>query len=198
MPAELVADVLPRFAEHRAGQTVAGTQLAGVERLGADRALVTVAVTLAGGSLPRYLAVPVARDASGGLSVSDAPSFVPAPAIGRVGPAESDPVSGPERAGLEDVLSRFFRPYLSGDADGLKYLVPAGARVGALVPGLELVGVDSIAALPSSGARDRVLLVSLRARDARSRAIYPLRYRVALVRRDRWYVASVDSTSREG
>ena len=42
------------------------------------------------------------------------------------------------------------------------------------------------------------LLVDVRARDVRSRAIYPLRYRVALVRADRWYVASVNSTPKEG
>ena len=43
-----------------------------------------------------------------------------------------------------------------------------------------------------------VVLVTVRARDPRSGAIYRLRYRVALVRADRWYVASVNESPKEG
>ena len=41
-------------------------------------------------------------------------------------------------------------------------------------------------------------MVTVRARDARSGAVYRLRYRVALVRADRWYVASVNESPKEG
>ena len=51
--------------------------VAGVERLGDWQALVTVAATASstGATRTRYLVVPVARDAGGGLVVFDLPSF---------------------------------------------------------------------------------------------------------------------------
>ena len=53
-------------------------------------------------------------------------------------------------------------------------------------------------ATSSSPAGDeRVVLVRVQARDALSRAVYALRYRVALVRRDRWYVAEINGTGRQ-
>jgi hypothetical protein len=36
------------------------------------------------------------------------------------------------------------------------------------------------------------VLVTVHARDLGSRALYMLRYRIALVRRDRWYVARLN------
>jgi hypothetical protein len=41
------------------------------------------------------------------------------------------------------------------------------------------------------------VLVTVRARDVQTRAVYGLRYRVRLVRGDRWYVQSVNTT-RQG
>ena len=44
---------------------------------------------------------------------------------------------------------------------------------------------------------DRVVAassVAVGARDVRSRAVYALRYRVRLVRRDRWYVAGINES----
>jgi hypothetical protein len=40
------------------------------------------------------------------------------------------------------------------------------------------------------------VLVRVHARDSLSRALYALRYRVALVRRDRWYVADINGPGR--
>ena len=76
--------------------------------------------------------------------------------------------------------------------------VPAGVRVRALSPALGLLDVGSIAALSSGRGDRRLVSVELRARDARSRVVYALRYRVALVRVDRWYVASVNESPKEG
>jgi Conjugative transposon protein TcpC len=198
MAAELVAGAVPEFVGRGGDQLVEQAVPARSARVDADRAVITVAVGLAGSPGVRYLAVPVARDDHGGLVVADLPSFVAAPAAARPEWEESEPLTGSERAELEDVLARFFRAFLAGDAAGLEYLTPAGERVRAVSPPLELVGVDSIAALPDEEAGDPLVVVTVRARDARSRAVYRLRYRVALVRADRWYVASVNESPKEG
>jgi hypothetical protein len=59
------------------------------------------------------------------------------------------------------------------------------------------VGVDSFAQLGAASPRARTVLVTVRARDTSTRAVYALRYRVRLVRRDRWYVAAINSPARE-
>jgi hypothetical protein len=40
------------------------------------------------------------------------------------------------------------------------------------------------------------VLVEVRARDRATRSVYPLEYRLDLVRRDRWYVAGVQGALR--
>ena len=47
-----------------------------------------------------------------------------------------------------------------------------------------------VAATPAR-PRERVVLVGVQARDVQSRLTYALRYRVRLIRRDRWYVAQL-------
>jgi hypothetical protein len=192
MAPELAAAAMPEVVR-RGEQEVADAVPAGSTRLDADRALVTVAVGLAGRPGVRYLAVPVGRDEHGGLVVYDLPSFVAAPPRGIVELPESEPLPADERAELEGVLTRFLRPFLAGDSAGLEYLVPAGERVRAVLPPLELVDVDGIALLAGDGGR-RVVAVELRARDASSGAVFRLRYRVALVRAGRWFVASVNAS----
>ncbi|MGH2948467.1 MAG: conjugal transfer protein, partial [Solirubrobacteraceae bacterium] len=192
MAPELAAAAMPEVVR-RGEQEVGGAVPAGSTRLDADRALVTVAVGLARDSGVRYLAVPVGRDERGGLVVYDLPSFVPAPARGIVELPESEPLPADERAELEGVLTRFLRSFLAGDSAGLEYLVLAGERVRAVSPPMELVDVDGIALLAGDGDR-RAVAVELRARDASSGAVFRLRYRVALVRAGRWFVASVNAS----
>jgi hypothetical protein len=43
-----------------------------------------------------------------------------------------------------------------------------------------------------------VVLATVQARDERARGTYALRYRVRLVRRDRWYVVGVNGPGRGG
>ena len=76
MAPELTAAAVPRFAKLGDAQSVAHAVTAGAARIDDDRALITVAVGLAGDPAVRYLAVPVARDDRGGLAVVDLPSFV--------------------------------------------------------------------------------------------------------------------------
>ena len=82
--------------------------------------------------------------------------------------------------------------------------VPAGTTQ------LQLIGTDlglgagsylvlddgSITAAPASRGT-RLVLATVHARDRVSRARLALRYRVRLVRRDRWYVAAIDGTVPE-
>jgi hypothetical protein len=163
--------------------------------LDGSHALVTVAAATTGGT--RYLAVPVARDARGGLVVSDLPSLAAPPARASVPavPVESLPLG--ERGPIEDVVSRFMRSYLAGGAGGLGYLVPAG-RIGALGQRHELVDVTSLALLAPAQGRVRELVATVRAKDAATGATYGLRYRLELVREDRWLVAAVNTTTRKG
>jgi cell division protein FtsZ len=104
-----------------------------------------------------------------------------------------------EQSAIQDVVARYLRAYLSGDAGALAYLVPPGTRVGALAQRLRLVRVDSLAlAVPPAG-RVRVVVALVSARDRASGATYELGYRLRLVREDRWLVAAVnDTTRREG
>ena len=71
--------------------------------------------------------------------------------------------------------------------------MPAGVRIAAPAPGTSCVDVASLAlAAPASG-RERVVLATVRARDAASGGVFSLRYRLRLVREDRWYVAAVNT-----
>jgi hypothetical protein len=164
-------------------------------RLDDRHALVTVAA-LVGGTPVRTLrlTVPVARDARGGLVVYDLPSLAAAPERAPDAPPAGDPLTDSgERSAITDVLTRFLRAYVAGDRAGLSYLVPAGTRVGAVAGGFELLDVRSLTAVaPETGAARRVL-VTVDVRDGVSRAVMALRYRVRLVRRDRWYVAELNT-----
>jgi Conjugative transposon protein TcpC len=198
---ELAASVLPQFEPDGPGQVVRDATVARVARVDDRRALITVAVTLEAERVSiRYLTVPVARDGQGGLVVSDLPSFAPPPELGRdSAAAELEPLTGAERAEVEDVLSRFFSAFLAGDSAQLEYLVPAGVRIAALEDPHELVAVGSIAQLGGSDGRARTVLASVRARDEASGAVFGLRYRLQLVQGDRWYVAAVNQTTpKEG
>jgi hypothetical protein len=196
--ADVAGSVVPRFARSDSRQFVQSAVVARTSASGDERALVTVAATVVGRDVStRYLTVPVARDPGGGLTVYDPPSFSAPPARGRVQRAELEPVSGAEGAEVQDVLARFFRAFLAGRSADLEYFVPAGVRIGALAQRYELAGLDSVEQIGSSAGRTRSVLASVRARDAQSRAVYPLRYRVRLVRRDRWYVAAVNTTQKE-
>jgi hypothetical protein len=193
---ELAASVVPQFAPHGARQVVQDVTVARIARVDDRHALITVAVTLAAERVStRYVTVPVARDAGGGLVVSDLPSFAPPPALGSDSAPELEPLTGTARVEVEDVLARFFEAFLAGDSAQLEYLVPAGVRIGALADPHELVAVASIAQLGAGEGRERTVVAAVRARDAATGVVYGLRYRLRLVRGDRWYVAAVNQTT---
>jgi hypothetical protein len=194
---ELAGELPARWEERAPRQAVRSAVVSGAVALDARRALVTVAATVAAARVStRLVTVPVARDAGGGLVVYDLPSL--APALATVGRELGEPLLGSEGAEVRDVLSRFLRAYLAGDAGGLAYLVPPGTRIGASTGGFELVELGSVAAVGTRGSASRLLvLATVQARDVESRAVYALRFRVRLLRRDRWYVAGLDGSAAE-
>jgi hypothetical protein len=195
---DLATTIAPEFGDDADAQAVSSATVARTVALDDRRALVTVAVTVEGAETPTYLTVPVSRDAAGGLVVSGLPSFAAAP--GRAAPDEpsTDPLPSRERAEIEPVVSRFLQSYLAGDASALEYLVPAGTRIPAPAAGHELVGVASLSLATPATGRERLVLASVRAREAASGAVFSLQYRLNLVREDRWYVAAVNTAPRVG
>lgn len=192
---ELASSVVPEHREDAARQSVASVSVARVARVDDAHALVTVAASATGGT--RYLAVPVARDARGGLVVSDLPSLAAPPGRASVPSASLESVSASERGAIEDVVSRFMEAYLAGDAGGLSYLSPAGVRIGALGSEHELVDVVSLALVEPAQGRVREVAATVRAKDSAG-VTYGLRYRLRLVREDRWLVAAVNTTKKAG
>jgi hypothetical protein len=198
---ELAASMLPQFEPDGRGQVVRDAIVARTARVDDRHALITVAVTLEAERVStRYLTVPVTHDGEGGLVVSDLPSFAPPPQLARDAAAtELEPLTGATRAEVADVLTRFFEAFLAGDSAQLEYLVPAGVRIEALEDPHELVAIASIGQLGASDGRERTVVALVRARDAATGAVYGLRYRLRLVRGDRWYVAAVNQTTpKEG
>jgi hypothetical protein len=130
--------------------------------------------------------------------VSDLPSFAAAPARASLRPTLNEPLAVSERAAITPVVTRFLRAYLAGDASGLEYLVPAGVRIRVPAPGQQLVDVGELALAGPASGRERFVLVAVRARDVVSGGVFSLRYRLRLVRRDRWYVAAVNNATRRG
>jgi hypothetical protein len=172
----------------------AGVAWASVARdvpLGGSRALVTVAAFLDDGRV-RHLTVPVARDGAGRLVVFDLPSFTAPPARGVVPAVEPVPLDGPGAGAVADLAERFVRAYVSGAGAGrLAYLLAPGVTVAPLGEGLSVVGVDEVGQAGDSDGPRRTVLVAATVRDETTGATYPTRYRLEVVRRDRWYVAAV-------
>jgi hypothetical protein len=194
--AELAAELVPRLDDRRPSQAVEAATAAGSVPVDNRRALVTVAVRIAVVErvTTRLVTVPVARDERGGLVVYDLPSF--APSVGRAKAArpQSEPLPAADRAEIEEVVARFLRAYLAGAADDLTYLVPPGVRIDAVAGRFELASRVAVAEpVAAAQSRDgRLVLATVEARDVETRAVYALRYRLRLVRRDRWYVADIN------
>jgi hypothetical protein len=195
---ELAGAIAPQYGQRAPAQAVGSVTVARTARLDARHALVTVAVAVEGAPATRYLTVPIGRDQAGGLVVSDLPSFAAGPARASVEQAATEPLAVSERAAITPVVERFLRAYLAGDASGLEYLVPAGVRIRAPARGQELVDVGELALAGPALGRERVVLAAVRARDVATGGVFLLRYRLRLVRRDRWYVAAVNNATRKG
>jgi hypothetical protein len=194
---DLAGQLVPSFDDDAPAQGVRSATVERTAGVDARHALITVAATVVTDGEPgtRRLTVPVARDGSGGVVVDELPSFAAAPARASVQPRTAEPLIDEDRGAIEDVLTRFLRSYLAGDSGALAYLTEPGSRIAAAAGHFELVSVPTLSMPDSAGSAGRgrrVVLVTVHARDVESGALYMLRYRIALVRRDRWYVARLN------
>jgi Conjugative transposon protein TcpC len=195
--AEISSLVVPSFGEDATREVVQATSVARVVALDRSHALVTVAAAVAKPEVvTRYLTVPVARDAAGGLVVDDLPSFAAPPARARVTEPETQQLSPADQQQIGDVLEHFLSAYLAGRSEDLAYYSPPGVRIGAVAGGYAFAGMSSLVAVGPVTGPTRTVLVAVRARDADSRIEYPLRFRVRLVMRDRWYVAAINASGK--
>jgi hypothetical protein len=192
--ADMAGELAPQFDHNAPAQEVRSATVARALTLDKRHALITVAATLAiGGELrTRWLTVPVARDQAGGVVVDELPSFAAAPARAVTAAGEDEPLMGADRGPIENVLTRFLSGYLAGDSGGLAYLVAPGTRIAAAAGRLKLLSLTSVLSAGPARGGSRLVLVTAHARDVGSGALYMLRYRIALVRRDRWYVARLN------
>ncbi|HST38791.1 MAG TPA: conjugal transfer protein, partial [Conexibacter sp.] len=173
------------------GAAVAEATVAREVSLGDSRAILTVA-TFTGDGRRRYLAVPVARDERGGLVVYDLPALVAPPPLGAAEAPAATPLSGPDGEAVEALTRRFLRAYFQeSDLGALSYLIAPGAHVVPHTAGLWLEEVEEVGRLGGSPTRGLLLAATVRVRDLSARATYRLRYRISVVRTDRWYVTSV-------
>jgi hypothetical protein len=148
---------------------------------------VTVAAGLAGETL--HLAVPVERDERGLVAVAGYPALVGPPAHDMaIAPASEDQV---DDSGLRAVCERAVRNYLAGERRDLAADLADDAVVS--LPGRQL-DVRSVEAV-TWAVPGRRAAVQLQAEDPEG-ATWTLRYELAVVRRDRWYVRSLHTDPR--
>jgi hypothetical protein len=184
----------PTHAENGsgAGIPVEQAEVAGIRDLGRGKAIVTVACSL-GDARTLYLAVPIVREDAAEVAAQGVPAVVAGPAGVGEGVEAPRPLAGPDGGEIAELVRRFLPVYLSASSPGdLAYLLAPTATVTPPGAGLELVAVTSVKQLGDSEGGQRTTVAAVRVRDAGTGAIYPLDYRLQLVKRDRWYVDAVE------
>jgi hypothetical protein len=181
----------PSASSRGPGAAVAEATVAREVPLGGSRALITVAALLRDGRT-RYLTVPVARDEHGGLAVYDLPSFSAPPVAGAVEAPAAIPLSGRDGEAVADLARRFLRVYLHGeDESALAYFLAPDAHVAPIGTGLAVEAIEEVARLGGAPGRGMQLAATVLVRDRASRITFRQRYRVAVERRERWYVTGL-------
>lgn len=175
-----------------AGAQVEQAEVAGIRDLGSGEAIVTVACTL-DDARTLYLAVPIVREAAAEVAALGVPAIVAGPAGVGEGVEAPRPLAGADAEKIAELVQRFLPIYLSASGPGdLAYLLAPTATVTPPGAGLELVAVASVKQVGDGERGQRTAVAAVRVRDAATGAIYPLDYRLQLVRRDRWYVEAVE------
>jgi hypothetical protein len=182
---DLASNMTPQVAHH---QTVQTTTIAGITTRDHTHALITVQATL-NTRTTVYLTVPIAHNTDGRLAVYDLPSLAPAPQHGTAEPPTYDPLPTNLENTIEDVLTRFFHPYLAGDTNALTYLEPPGTQIAALPVPHTLSGPVVARQITRHGDR---LTVQAELHAHGPDGTLPLHYTVLLVHRDRWYVEALN------
>jgi len=182
----------PAASSRGPGAAVAEATVAREVSLGDSRALITVATLLRDGRT-RYLTVPVARDEHGGLAVYDLPSFSAPPVAGTsVEAPVAIPLSGRDGEAVSDLARRFLRVYLHGeDESALAYFLAPDVHVAPIGTGLAVEAIEEVARLGAAPGRGMQLTATVKVRDRTSGVTFRQRYRVAVERRERWYVTGL-------
>jgi hypothetical protein len=175
----------------RGGQEVAQAEVTSTEELGGGREVLTVACALRD-ARTFYLAVPTIRSRAGGVAALGAPWIVAAPGADGVEAERPRPLAGDDAGQIAELVRRFAPAYVRGGAAGdLSYLVAPGYEVEPLGSEVRFVSVAAVGQLGSGEGARRTVVARVRVEDPSSGAVYPLAYRLELVRGARWYVARV-------
>jgi conjugative transposon protein TcpC len=175
---------------------VAQAEVSGVEDLGGGRAVLTVACELRD-ARTLYLAVPIVRSGAGEVAALGAPSIVAAPGAAGVDSNEQpQAVAGPDVGAIQGLVAKFLPEYLAAnDAGALSYFLAPGAAVQPLGGALQFQAINEVSQLGSGEGSRRSILAAVRVSDPVSEAVYPVDYRLELVRRSgRWYVDAVEGS----
>jgi hypothetical protein len=167
-------------------QEVAWTTTVRDEALSTDRRLITVAAQTNLG-IAYYVSVPVHRDRRGLLAVARYPALVGGPPTSRKAALADEP--DVEDGQLRAVASRAVTNYLRREGANLRADLDAEAVIALPAAPLE---VESIASISRVG-RGRIA-VELRAKG--DDAAWTLRYELGVVKRERWYVRSIQTDPR--
>lgn len=174
------------------GAQVEQAEVAGIRDLGDGEAIVTVACQL-DDARTLYLAVPIVREDAAEVAAQGVPAIVAGPAGVGEGVEAPRPLAGPDSGAIAELVRRFLPVYLSATAPGdLAYLLAPTAVVTPPGGGFELLAVASVKQLGGGEGARRTAIATARVRDAATGAVYPLAYRLQLLRRDRWYVEAVE------
>ena len=162
-------------------QSVSWTAVLGERREG-DRRLVTVMAQTTGG--PTYVSVPIARDRRGFLSIAGYPALVGPPAVqDGQSQASEDEVEDGE---LQTVVTRALTNYLAASQRNLLADLAPDAVVSLPGSAMKVSRVDEFTWV-QPGRRVAALVEAL---DSRGTA-WTLRYELDVLKRDRWYVQSL-------
>ena len=168
-----------------AAQTVSWSAVVGSQPATRRRQLVTVAAVA--GQRSWYVAVPVTRDKRGYLAVAGYPALVgPPPVATGERASEEDEVADPQ---LRAVAQRAVRNYLAGERNNLLADLDPGAVVSLPRERARVLAVEEVTA----AGRGRVA-VAVQASTAGAR--FTLRYELSVLRRERWYVRSIETDPR--
>ncbi len=173
---------------------VAQAEVSGVEDLGGGRTVLTVACELRD-ARTLYLAVPIVRSGAGEVAALGAPSIVAAPGAAGVDSNEQpQAVAGPDAGAIQGLVAKFLPEYLAAsDAGSLSYFLAPGAAVQPLGGAIGFRAITGTSQLGSGEGPVRSVLAAARVADPASGAVYPVAYRLELVRRGgRWYVDAVE------
>jgi Conjugative transposon protein TcpC len=172
-------------APAREAQTVAWTAAIRDEQRPRGLRLITVAAETS--KSPYYVSVAVQRDRRGFMAVSRYPALVGAPPVAsNLGSLDEPPV---EDAQLESVVRRALTNYLERQATNLRADLDPRAVVALPPASLRVSSIDT----PAWVAPDRV---SAGVRAQGSGATWTLSYELAVVKRERWYVRSIEADPR--